>query len=179
MTAATTEIWKDIPGYESLYQASNLGRIRGVKRNVILSPSRYKGYLRVNLSRNGELKTVGVHRLVLMSFTDESEWGEEVHHIDYTPSNNRLDNLKWVTRNENIQYSIPNKPTHFLKKVFKPTKCLEKVMQITKDGELVRVWSNLSTIYRELGFEQTPIKRCCEGKQHCKTAYGYKWKYCN
>ena len=70
-----------------------------------------------------------------------------------------------------------NKPAHFVKTVFKPTKNFRKVEQMTLDGELIRVWENLSTIVRETGFDQAPIKKCCDGKPHCKTAYGYKWKY--
>lgn len=178
MTPMETEIWANIPGYESLYQVSNFGRVRGIKRNRILSsPLNNKGYARVNLCKDGKYKTMAVHRLVLMSFTDESEWGEEVNHIDYVRSNNRLDNLEWVTRLENVRYSIPNKPAHYVQKVFKPIKNFTKVVQETLSGELIKVWENLSTIYRETGFEQTPIKKCCEGRPHCKTAYGYKWRY--
>ena len=173
-----TEIWKDIPGYESLYQVSNYGRVRGVKRNNVLStPLTNKGYAHVNLCKDGKYKTIAVHRLVLMSFTNEKDWKDEVNHIDYVRSNNRLDNLEWVTKIDNVRYSVPNKPAHVVHKVFNPTKNFKKIAQETLDGELVKVWSNLSTIYRETGFEQTPIKNCCEGKPHCKTAYGYKWKY--
>lgn len=178
MTSMVAEIWVNIPGYEGLYQVSNFGRVRGLKRNkVLLSPLTNKGYAHVNLSKDGKYKTIAVHRLVLMSFTDESEWKEEVNHIDYDRSNNRLDNLEWMTKLENVRYSIPNRPTHFVKTVYKPTKNFKSVVQETLKGEVVKVWSNLSTIYRELGLEQTPIKKCCEGKPHCKTAYGYKWKY--
>lgn len=177
MTSMTTEIWRDIPGYEGLYQVSNFGRVLGVKRNAILSPSYFKGYQRVNLSKHGKYKTRPVHRLVLMAFTDEKDWGEDVHHIDFIPSNNRLDNLEWVTHLDNVRYSVPNKPAHFTKKVFKPIKNFTKVVQETLNGELVKVWENLSTIVRETGFDQAPIKKCCDGKPHCKTAYGYKWKY--
>lgn len=177
MTSMATEIWRNIPGYESLYQVSNFGRVLGIKRNVILSPSFYKGYKRVNLCKHGKCETIAVHRLVLMSFTAKEDWGEDVHHIDFNPANNRLDNLKWVTHADNIRYSVPNKPTHFVKTVFKPIKNFQKVVQETLNGELVKIWENLSTIVRETGFDQAPIKKCCDGKPHCKTAYGYKWKY--
>ena len=95
MTSMATEIWENIPDYEGLYQVSNFGRVRSLKRNkVLVSSLNNKGYARVNLCRDGKYKTIGVHRLVLMSFTDESEWNEEVNHIDYVRSNNRLDNLE-------------------------------------------------------------------------------------
>ena len=172
----TSEVWQDIDGYEGLYQVSNLGNVRN-RHGRVLSPSSWKGYKRVNLCRNGNVSTQPVHRLVLMAFTDRSEWNEEVNHLNYNPSDNRLENLEWLTHTDNIRYSIPNKPKTVVRTVFHPTRNYRKVIQLSKDGEILRVWDNLSTIYRETGFEQTPIKCCCENKKHHKSAYGYKWAY--
>lgn len=177
MTCEQRVIWKDIPSYEGLYQASNLGEIRSLKRGLVLSPSTHRGYKKVNLFKNGKYTTFSVHRLILITFTDESIWKPEVNHKDYDRSNNRLDNLEWVTRGENVRYSVCNRPAHFCKKHFKPHKRFNRIVQMTKCGDFIREWNSLSEIYRELGFEQTPIKNCCDRKPHCKTAYGYKWKY--
>ena len=172
----TCEEWRDIDGYVGLYQVSNLGNVRN-RHGRLLSPSDYKGYKRVNLCRDGKVTTVHVHRLVLMAFTDPSEWDEEVNHLNYNPSDNRLDNLEWLTHADNVRYSVPNKPETVVRNVFHPTKNFRRVIQLSMDGVVLRIWDNLSTIYREMGFNQTPIKNCCEHKKHHKSAYGYKWTY--
>lgn len=170
------EVWRDIPDYEGLYQVSNLGNVRNA-RGRILSPSNWNGYQRVNLCKSGRYTTVAVHRLVLLAFTEESSWGEEVNHLNFDRADNRLENLEWLSHAGNIRYSIPNRPKHTPHSVFSPSKNHRRVRQMTKTGALVKVWDNLSTIHRELGFEQTPIKCCCEQTRHYNTAYGFKWQY--
>lgn len=115
------EIWKDIPGYEGLYQASTTGLIRSVghytlmkngrvryHHGIIRKPMHYKnGYQSVTLSRNGKYKQESVHRLVLITFCGEKD-GCEVNHIDENKDNNRLDNLEWVTHKYNCQYGTRN-----------------------------------------------------------------------
>ena len=170
------EEWRDIAGYEGLYQVSDLGNVRN-RHGRVLSPGSYKGYLHVNLCKNGGRTSVAVHRLVLMTFTDCGQWDEEVNHLNYDRSDNRLENLEWVSHANNVRYSIPNKPKTLTRTVFHPTRNFRKVIQFSKDGAVIKVWDNLSAIYRETGFEQTPIKACCERKKHYKSAYGYKWSY--
>lgn len=114
---ASGERWLPVPGFESGYEVSDLGRVRSVDREVevpsrwggtkvnrlkgrLLKPSRkHSGHLFVAL---GKANYHFVHRLVLTSFDRPPNEGEECRHLDGDPNNNRLDNLRWGTRSENI-----------------------------------------------------------------------------
>lgn len=111
----TMEIWKSIPGYEGRYQASTEGRVRSedqilpigrgktrCKRGRILKPGRYckSGHVSVVLGRGSAGKPV--HQLVALTFLGPAPDGCEVLHADGDPANNRLSNLRYGTRTENI-----------------------------------------------------------------------------
>lgn len=98
------EIWKDIPGYDGLYQASSLGRVRSIRygRVLVMSPAgRTRKYDSLVLCRNGLPKTYRVHVLIAMAFHENPDGKPEVDHIDGNTKNNRADNLRWVTTKEN------------------------------------------------------------------------------
>lgn len=96
------EEWKDIKGYEGLYQVSNLGRVKRVKTGRILKPLKHtNGYSMVNLSKNNIVSTKKIHRLVAQAFKPNPENKAEVNHIDENKTNNMISNLEWVTRKEN------------------------------------------------------------------------------
>lgn len=97
-----TEQWKDVAGYEGLYQVSNLGRIRNRKK-AILSQRDCHGYLRVSLCKNNSYKHFRTHILVLQTFGRKKKAGEECRHMDGTRKNNKISNLQWGTRKENMQ----------------------------------------------------------------------------
>ncbi len=119
-TSNEVEIWKDIPNYEGKYQASNLGRIKSLKRKVrsvnhytgkdffrtvperILRPGEYckTGHLSVVLGRGTNGKPV--HQLVIESFVGVPPNGMEILHINGDPADNRIENLRYGTRTENI-----------------------------------------------------------------------------
>jgi len=99
-----SEIWKDLPGYEGLYQVSSLGRVYSLFYNRILKPFRnQKGYLRVDL-RGKKRTTKVVHRLVLEAFTGPQP-KLQVNHINGIKDDNRLENLEWVTNQQNIDHA--------------------------------------------------------------------------
>lgn len=113
-----TEIWRDVPGYEGLYQVSNLGRVKSVRRQRmngiaglcwmperILRPGKNSdGYLNVALNRNDGGRSYAINRLVLLAFVGPPKDKEEcLHSPDHDKTNNRLDNLRWGTHAENIQ----------------------------------------------------------------------------
>lgn len=106
------EIWKDIPGYEGLYQASNMGRIRSLKFrhidriHIMCLGKRTDGYLCVGLSKNGKVTSKTVHRLVALTFLPNPNGYEMVNHKDENKRNNRVDNLEWCTRSYNQVYSM-------------------------------------------------------------------------
>ena len=114
------EIWKDVVGYEGYYQVSNLGRVRSLDR-IASNGRKIKGkilstkvntppyYPRVSLSVNGKMKLAQVHRLVAQAFVynPDPEHKTQVGHKDESRTNNRADNLEWVTPKENS-----NMPLH-------------------------------------------------------------------
>jgi hypothetical protein len=101
------EIWKDIPGYEGLYQVSNLENVYSIrnKKNLIGGTTAY-GHRFVMLSKNGTHKSVYFHRLVAEAFIPNPDNLPIVHHIDENPKNNTVENLEWCTQKENVAHCI-------------------------------------------------------------------------
>ena len=102
------EIWKNIVEYPG-YQVSNLGRIKSFKQSKegrILKQKVNGGYMSVDFRKDGKTYNGLVHRIVLSTFSPVEGWEIlTVNHIDGNPSNNKLENLEWMTQSENSQYS--------------------------------------------------------------------------
>ena len=105
------EVWKDIQGYEGLYQVSNLGNVRslnwrntGQVRNLYLKPQN-RGYLQVELAKCGQKRGFTVHRLVAMAFVSGYAEGKVVNHINEDKRDNRAENLEWVSQSDNTCYT--------------------------------------------------------------------------
>lgn len=109
------EIWKDIGGYEGLYQVSNMGKVkslsrtvkcreftRTIKTRILKQYPRPDGYMQVNLKLNGKQKTLNVHRLVAEAFIPNPENKTDVDHINGNKEINSVSNLRWATRVENL-----------------------------------------------------------------------------
>lgn len=103
------EQWKDIPGYEGLYRVSNNGRLQKIGGRIkLMSPSVYKknGYVYVGLSKNGVVSTALIHRLVMLAFAGKCPTGLVVNHKNGIKSDNRFENLEYVTPRENVMHSL-------------------------------------------------------------------------
>ena len=97
-------VWKDIPGYEGLYLASNNGDIYSVKRGIILKQRNKGKYKRVNLCKDGVVNTHSVHRLVAMAHIPNPHNLPMINHKDENPANNCVDNLEWCDAYYNNNY---------------------------------------------------------------------------
>ena len=101
------ELWKDVVGYEGIYQVSNTGKVCNIKTKKKLASAKIKsGYLTVSLWKNNKGKTYSVHRLVATSFLPNIENKKCVDHIDGNRQNNNVNNLRWVTTKENANNTI-------------------------------------------------------------------------
>ena len=174
------EEWRDVVGYEGLYQVSDQGRVKSLERKVpkwdgertvkerILKPAPTKyGYLQLNLYAGGKQKALTVHRLVCEAFHENPDNKQEVNHINENKTDNRACNLEWCTRTENCNHGSRNE--RVAKAQSKP------VAQYAQDGELIKVWPSTMEVGRQTGFSQGYISLAANGKH--KQACGFIWKY--
>ena len=192
------EIWKDIEGYEGLYQVSNLGRVKALDRYVkhwrgglLLRKEQIKrqsndcdGYLIVTLCKEGKIKNYRVHRLVAEAFIPNPNNYPQVNHKDENKQNNFVwvnedgtvdlekSNLEWCTNKYNVTYG-----TGIKRRSTKRINCKvlsKQIAQYSLEGELIKIWPSAMEVKRQLGYSNSVICNCCAGRN--KTSYGYKWK---
>ena len=126
------QIWKDIPGYEGLYQVSNTGQIRSLnyrrtgKKQILKQYINNTGYKQVALRKNNKVKWYLVHRLVAQAFIPNPHNYPIINHKDENPANNAVWNLEWCTMDYNIDYSKNKK----MEKQFKEA---NRIIQLTLD----------------------------------------------
>lgn len=167
------EIWKDIEGYEGLYQVSNLGRVKRLKgkymsKERILKPCENNtGYLQVHLCKNSKSKFYKVHRLVALAFIQNPENKQQVNHIDETKLNNVVSNLEWVTAKENNNHG-----TRIERSIISNQK---KVKAIDIANGEYNYYESLKACGMELGIEPSSITKQLKGK--LKQTGGYVFEY--
>ena len=185
------ELWKDVVGYEGLYEVSNLGRVKSLRRNIIMKQKKVKGYNMLTLTKVGKRKGETVSRLVGHAFIPNPENKPQINHIDENKQNNHVDNLEWVTAKENANHgtrpdrlrkiSIKNKSHKHLFKNEGLRKLNESrkvpVRQIdVETGEVMNEFPSRAEANEFLGKKRTSsvISDCLSGRS--KTAYGFKWE---
>ena len=186
------EEWRDIKGYEGLYQVSNRGKVRSLnygntgKIREISQRTNKGGYQDVTLHKNGKKKTLTVHRLAAIAFIPNPDNKPEVDHIDTNPSNNNVDNLRWVTSLENRHNPITlqhrrenvtgNKNPMYGKCGSQHKR--SKIVICTSTGE---VFESICIAADKYNLSTSCISKCCKGKRnyHGKLPDGTKltWKY--
>ena len=187
------EIWKTVVYdgeiYEGLYKVSNLGKIlslnyKNTGKPDLMNPStNTDGYLKVNLRKNGEMKTCLVHRLVAETFLENPENKPQVNHKDEDKTNNfvflnedgtvnkKKSNLEWKSPKDNCNHGTRNER---IAKANTNGKKSKKVLQLSLSGELIREWESTNECGRN-GFNQSAVAKCCRGE---KPQYkGFKWCY--
>ena len=105
------EEWKDVVGYEGLYEVSNLGNVRNRQTGKVLKPILGKrwGYYKLNLFKDGIMKSKTIHRLVAEAWIPQVEVDkDQVNHINEIKTDNRVENLEWCTVNYNNAYGTHN-----------------------------------------------------------------------
>lgn len=176
------EIWKEIKGYESLYQVSNLGNIKRIKfinnivekdKEKILKPIKNK-YLQVALSKEGKVKMKYIHRLVAEAFIPNLSNLPQINHKDENKHNNKMNNLEWCSRKYNMNYgTINGRMSKSHKK--ENLKNRKPVVQYDKNMCIIKEYNGICEAVKEINIDKSSIIRCCKNKQ--KTAGGYIWKY--
>lgn len=184
------EIWKDIVGYEGLYQVSNFGRIKSNYKSIILQPGLCRGYLIVNLYKNKKSLSQKVHRLVAQAFIPNPENKPTVNHIDGNKQNNYVSNLEWATvKEQNVHANktglmdnakkirAKNMRNITIKYLQKRSEKLKKpVNQYDLNGIFIKRYSSAFEACKINNFNNpSNIRTCCQEKT--ETAYGYKWNY--
>ena len=178
--------------YEGLYKVSNFGRIlslnyRNTGRAELMTPwEDKKGYLIVELCKNGKTKTCKVHRLIAQTFLPnpenkpcinhkiEGKKGKKINMVifneDETIDKERT-TIEWATYEENNNYATRNER---VAKARINGKCSKKVLQFTLTGEFIREWPSTAEVGRN-GFNRSHVSACCRGER--KSAYGFRWMY--
>ncbi|MBD5113137.1 MAG: hypothetical protein HDT42_11505 [Ruminococcaceae bacterium] len=187
------EEWRDIKGYEGLYQVSSFGRVKSLvgasryETYMILSPYNAKGYKRVNLYRNGKVSKIFVHRLVAEAFIPNPDNLPQVNHRSEKPDCNYPDNLEWCTQQYNNLYGTRLKKIGEKKRGQKNSEIskeknrdakrdkMKPVLQYTLDGGFVAEYESQRAAQRKTGINNSHIGLCAQGER--KTAGGFIWRY--
>lgn len=184
------EIWKDIQGYEGLYQISNTGKVKSLGRfvyngsgmrwnaeRILKCKDNGHGYLNVCLARDkDDHKYAYIHRLVATHFVENPSGLPQVNHKDENKSNNNAENLEWCDMQYNntygtkIQRGVANMDYASIAK-----RRSVPVYQINLDGTIVRRHNGMSDAARKFGFKTSEISSCCKDKKH--THAGFRWMY--
>ena len=167
------EEWRDIKGYEGKYMVSNLGRIKSLnyrrtgKEKILEGVDNGHGYLKVELCKDGKIKTCTIHRLVATAFCENPHGYKEVNHISEDKTDCRVENLEWCSRSYNINYGTRNKKV--------AEKRSKSVFSVDKESGLIMWWQSASEAERCTGINQSSITQCCNGKR--KSAGGHIFFY--
>lgn len=171
------EVWKDIVGYEGLYQVSNLGRVKSLRRKyrtkekILKQTDNGFGYLYVKLTKGSKSSNFRTHRLVAIAFVPNPNNFTIVDHINGDRTDSRSFNLRWVEsykENNNNPITYKRITEALTNRVCKP------VQQIL-NGEIVAEFKSAADAGRKLNICDGPIRKCCLGTEN--TYKGFNWRY--
>ena len=178
-------IWKEILGYEGLYEVSNTGIVKSLDRydtlgrfhKGVLISTKYnnRGYVQLHLHKDGQCKMVLLHRVVAEAFIDNPNKYKQINHKDENKDNNNVENLEWCTNLYNRRYGTGYKRSvdnHNYKLIGK--KNSKAIKQYNKNGDLVNIFYGVKEAERRTGINESNIRGSIR-KNHL--AGGYKWEY--
>lgn len=199
------EVWKDIYfikngevyDYRGIYQISNYGRIKsfhGKNAKILKQFVNNKGYYMIALHKKNNVKKFTIHSLVAYMFIPNVENKEEIDHIDTDKSNNNADNLRWVTREENLSNEI-SKMNHsksmsnreitgeWRKNISnamngKNNPRARKVVQYDINGNMIKMWDYVKQVSNELNMSYFMLKETLNGNRKTNEYKGFVWEYC-
>lgn len=197
----TKETWKDIDGYEGLYQVSDIGRIKALprhrragnisyvqKEHMMTQFTNTSGYKYVRLNIGSDKRMFFVHRLVAGAFVENPLSLPEVNHKNEIKTDNNAGNLEWCTRCYNETYGTKRERIQrtkeilnsdyyaLMKKNLNHSYGAEKpVLCYMPDGTFVTRYSSISIAAQTIGDCSSHIAACCKGRR--KSVRGYIWKY--
>jgi NUMOD4 motif/HNH endonuclease/NUMOD1 domain len=161
------EIWKAIAGYEGMYEVSSEGRIKSFMRKqptilaCTLGPYGYPSFMATRAKR------LWVHRCVVVAFHPNPEKKPHVNHINAIRNDNRLENLEWCTRSENMKHAY---------KYFKICESKKTaIVQLDMDGKFIGKHSGQHVAARAIGISQGNINNVLKGRY--EQVNGFKFKY--
>lgn len=172
------EIWKDIRGWEGLYQVSNLGRIRTLpkihnsihpyvtKEKILKFFPNKDGYWLVDLVKDRKKTRFQVHRLVALTFVPNPQNKPEVNHINEIKTDNRIENLEWATRTENNNHGTRNKRSGDANS--------KSVYQYDLQGKYICEYPSTKVAARALGVSVSLISACCCGRVNSTRGFVFK-----
>lgn len=178
------ELWKDIKGYEGIYQVSNLGRVRSLdkktyqknkfgkfqhvlhKGRILNIQKQRNGYLTIDLHKNGKFERKTIHKLVADTFIPNINNYKYINHKDSNISNNKANNLEWCTQSYNIKYAYDHGN--------KIPPNMKKVNQIN-NGTIINTFISIQEAERRTNIKSANISKCCRKLRN--KAGGYQWEY--
>lgn len=171
------EIWKDIIGYYGVYKINNFGEIKSLERmkwnhskkqliqERIMKQYMSVGYYKVDLSLNDKRERYFVHRLLAQAFINNPNNKLQVNHINGIKTDNRLENLEWVSPSENVRHAF----NIGLIKIN-----AKRILQMDFNGNIIREWES-TKIAGQNGFRISCINKAITGMH--KHHRGFLWKY--
>ena len=181
------ETWKDIEGYEGLYQISNHGRLKSFlkdKSGKILSNVNKNGwYFTVRLLKDGKYNTTRIHKLVAEAFIPNPQSKREVHHIDGNKQNNHVDNLMWVTSKEHVAIEMQENPAFTdAMNIYNRYERPKPVTQYTLEGKYVTTYANCIEASERTGVCSRNINQVAAKTEYKpgltrKQAGGFRWVF--
>lgn len=192
------EVWKDIEGYEGLYQISNLGRVKSLERGhktlskyiqkekILSTRVGIRGYCVVTLYKHNKSKQIPIHRLIAKAFIPNPKNKPCIDHINTIRTDNRIENLRWVSHKENsnnvitLKKSKENCQIMWERGDFDNRNNLhyQKVAKLDLDGNILEIFDSIKEASVACGICAASISAIClntNPKRH--TAGGFKWKH--